>query len=73
MFGEVKNNSADSMNYVKVVYTFYDVVGHGLYTNVVVLRPAVKSSFEMILNDAQQSHQVSNYKLSVSDDKTQPC
>jgi hypothetical protein len=76
--GELKNNSTtDSMNYVKVVSTFYDntgkVVGTDFaYTNVDVLRPAEKSSFEIILNDAQQSQEVSNYKLSVSGDKTQP-
>jgi hypothetical protein len=57
--GEVKNNSpTDSMNYVKIVSTFYDntrkVVGTDFtYTNVDVLRPTEKSSFEIILNDAQ--------------------
>src|SRR5215217_4643971 len=56
--GEVKNNSPrDSMNYVKIVSTFYDntgkVVGTDfIYTNIDVLRPAEKSSFEIILNDA---------------------
>ena len=76
--GEVKNNSTtDSFNYVKIVSTFYDdtakVIGTDFtYTNVDVLRPAEKSSFEIILNDAQQSEKVSNYKLSVSADKTQP-
>ncbi|MGB8032679.1 MAG: FxLYD domain-containing protein [Nitrososphaeraceae archaeon] len=75
--GEVKNNSTtDSMNYVKVVSTFYDnagkVVGTDFtYTNVDVLGSAEKSSFEIILNDAQQSQRVSSYKLSVSGDKTQ--
>ncbi|MGB8025471.1 MAG: FxLYD domain-containing protein [Nitrososphaeraceae archaeon] len=60
--GEVKNNSTtDSMNYVKVVSTFYDnagkVVGTDFtYTNVDVLGSAEKSSFEIILNDAQQSN-----------------
>jgi hypothetical protein len=75
--GEVKNNSpADSMNYVKIVSTLYDstrkVVGTDFtYTNVDVLRPAEKSSFEIILNDVTQSQKVSSYKLSVSGDKTQ--
>jgi hypothetical protein len=75
--GEVRNNSpTDSMNYVKVVSTFYDdagkVVGTDFtYTNVDVLRPAEKSSFEIILNDVTQSQKVSSYKLSVSGDKTQ--
>ena len=75
--GEVKNNSTtDSMNYVKVVSTFYDnagkVVGTDFtYTNVDVLGSAEQSSFEIILNDAQQSQGVSSYKLSVSGDKTQ--
>ena len=41
------------------------------YTNVDVLNPAEKSSFEIILNDAAQSQKVSSYKLSVSGDKTQ--
>ena len=64
------------MNYVKVVSTFYDnagkVVGTDFtYTNVDVLGSAEKSSFEIILNDAQQSQRVSSYKLSVSGDKTQ--
>lgn len=64
------------MNYVKVVSTFYDnagkVVGTDFtYTNVDVLGSAEKSSFEIILNDAQQSQGVSSYKLSVSGDKTQ--
>jgi hypothetical protein len=74
--GEVKNNSTtDSMNYVKVVSIFYDnagkVVGTDFtYTNVDVLGPAEKSSFEIILNDAQQSQGVSSYKLSISGDKT---
>ena len=72
--GEVKSNSTtDSMNYVKVVSTFYDnagkVVGTDFtYTNVDVLGSAEKSSFEIILNDAQQSQRVSSYKLSVSGD-----
>jgi hypothetical protein len=57
---EVRNNSpTDSMNYVKIVSTFYDntgkVVGTDFtYTNVDVLRPAEKSSFEIILNDAAE-------------------
>jgi hypothetical protein len=55
--GEVKNNSpTDSMNYVKIVSTFYDnagkVVGTDFtYTNVDVLRPTERSSFEIILTD----------------------
>ena len=75
--GEVKNNSPiDSMNYVKITSTFYDdtrrVVGTDFtYTNVDVLRPAEKSSFDIILNDATQSQKVSSYKLSASGDKTQ--
>ena len=75
--GEVKNNSpADSMNYAKIVATFYDdtgkVVGTDFtYTNVDVLRPAEKSSFEITLNDAAQSQKVSSYKLSASGDKTE--
>src|ERR671923_411838 len=75
--GEVRNNSpTDSMNYVKIVSTFYDntrrVVGTDFtYTNVDVLRPAEKSSFEIILNDATQSQKVSSYKLTVSGDKTE--
>jgi hypothetical protein len=36
-----------------------------------VLRPAEKSSFDIILNDATQSQKVSSYKLSTSGDKTQ--
>jgi hypothetical protein len=45
------------MNYVKIVSTFYDnarrVIGTDFtYTNVDVLKPAEKSSFEIILNDA---------------------
>jgi hypothetical protein len=64
------------MNYVKIVSTFYDntrkVVGTDFtYTNVDILRPAEKSSFEIILNDAAQSQKVDSYKLSVSGDKTQ--
>jgi hypothetical protein len=44
------------MNYVKIVSTFYDnagkVVGTDFtYTNVDVLRPAERSSFEIILTD----------------------
>jgi hypothetical protein len=75
--GEVKNNSpTDSMNYVKIVSTFYDstrkVIGTDFtYTNVDVLRPAEKSSFEIILTDVTQSQKVSSYKLSASGDKTQ--
>jgi hypothetical protein len=75
--GEVKNNSpTDSMNYVKIISTLYDnarkVVGTDFtYTNVDVLRPAEKSSFEIILNDAAQSQKVDSYKLSASGDKTQ--
>jgi hypothetical protein len=59
--GEVKNNSpTDSMNYVKITSTFYDdtgkVVGTDFtYSNVDVLRPAEKSSFEIILTDVAQS------------------
>jgi hypothetical protein len=62
--GEVKNNSpTDSINYVKIVATFYDntgkVVGTDFtYSNIDVLRPAEKSSFEIILNDAAQSQSV---------------
>jgi hypothetical protein len=64
------------MNYVKIVSTFYDnirrVVGTDFtYTNVDLLKPAEKSSFEIILNDATQSQKVSSYKLSASGDKTQ--
>jgi hypothetical protein len=49
-----------TMNYVKLVSTFYDstgmVVGTDfIYANVDVLRPAEKSSFEIILNDVVQS------------------
>jgi hypothetical protein len=75
--GEVKNNSPiDSMNYVKIVATLYDdtgkVVGTDFtYTDVDVLRPAEKSSFEIILTDITQSQKVSSYKLSTSGDKTQ--
>jgi hypothetical protein len=64
------------MNYVKIVSTFYDntrrVVGTDFaYTNVDVLRPAGKSSFEIILNDAAQSQKVNSYKLSASAYKTE--
>ncbi len=75
--GEVKNNSPkDSMNFVKITSTFYDdagkVVGTDFtYTNVDVLRPAEKSSFELILTDAAQSQKVSSYKLSASGDNTE--
>jgi hypothetical protein len=75
--GEVKNNSPkDSMNFVKITSTFYDdagkVVGTDFtYINVDVLRPAEKSSFEIILTDATQSQKVSSYKLSVSGDNTE--
>jgi hypothetical protein len=77
VIGEVKNNSPkDSMNFVKITSTFYDdtgkVVGTDFtYTNVDVLRPAQKSSFEIILTDAAQSQKVSSYKLSASGDKTE--
>src|ERR1051326_1659483 len=73
--GEVKNTSpTDSMNYVKIVSTFYDnirrVVGTDFtYTNVDLLKPAEKSSFELILTDAAQSQKVSSYKLSAAGDK----
>jgi hypothetical protein len=40
------------------------------YTNVDVLRPAEKSSFEIILNDEDQSRKVNSYKLSTSWDVT---
>jgi hypothetical protein len=52
--GEVRNNSpTNSMNYIKIVSTFYDntrrVVGTDFtYTNVDVLRPAERSSFEIM-------------------------
>src|SRR5919202_404045 len=74
---EVRNNSPkDSMNYVKIVSTFYDNTGKVIgtdftYSNVDVLRPAEKSSFEIILNDAAQSQKVDSYKLSASGDKTE--
>jgi|SRR5215212_6658538 len=74
--GEVKNNSPrDSTNYVKIVSTFYDNTGKVIgtdftYSNVDVLRPGEKSSFEIILNDAVQSQKVDSYKLSASADKT---
>jgi hypothetical protein len=63
------------MNYVKIVSTFYDnarrVIGTDFtYTNVDVLKPAEKSSFEIILNDAAQSQKVGSCKLSASGDKT---
>jgi hypothetical protein len=75
--GEVKNNSpTDSMNNVKIVATSYDKTGKVVgtdftYTNVDVIRPAEKSPFEMILNDADQSRKIDIYKLSISGDKTQ--
>lgn len=64
------------MNYVKIVATFYDntgkVVGTDFtYSNIDVLRPAEKSSFEIILNDEVQSQKVDSYKLSASGDKTE--
>jgi hypothetical protein len=76
--GEVKNNSTiDSLNYVKIVSTFYDDKGRFVgtdfaYSNVDILRPAEKSSFKIVVTDVQQSEKISNYKLSVSADKTQP-
>jgi hypothetical protein len=75
--GEVKNNSpTDSINYVKIVATLYDnagkVVGTDFtYSNIDVLRPAEKSSFEIILTDVAQSQKVNSYKLYASEDKTQ--
>jgi hypothetical protein len=75
--GEVRNNSpTNSMNYIKIVSTFYDntrrVVGIDFtYTNVDVLRPAERSSFEIILTNAAQSQKVSSYKLFASGGKTQ--
>jgi hypothetical protein len=75
--GEVKNNSTiDSMNYVKIVSTFYDdtkkVIGTDFtYADIDVLRPSEKSSFDIILNSAAQSQKVSSYKLSTSGDKTE--
>jgi hypothetical protein len=74
--GELKNNSTDPLDFVKVVSTFYDGTGKIVgtdspYANIKVLRPGEKSSFELILDDAQQSDKVSTYKLSVSGDKTQ--
>jgi hypothetical protein len=75
--GEVKNNSPiDSMNNVKITATFYDrsekVIGTDFtYTNIDVLRPAEKSSFEIILNDADISQKIDSYKLSVSGEKTE--
>jgi len=75
--GEVKNNSTiDSMNYVKIVSTFYDdtkkVIGTDFtYADIDVLRPTEKSSFDIILNSAAQSQKVSRYKLSTSGDKTE--
>jgi hypothetical protein len=75
--GEVINNSPrDSMNFVKIISTFYDntgkVVGTDFtYSNIEVIRPGEKSSFEIILNDATQSQKVDNYKLSASGDKTE--
>jgi hypothetical protein len=74
--GELKNNSTDPLDFVKVVSTFYDdtgkIVGTDFpYANIKILRSGEKSSFALILNDAQQSDKVSTYKLSVSGDKTQ--
>jgi hypothetical protein len=75
--GEVKNNSPiDSMSNVKIVSTFYDSSGKIVdtdftYTNVDVLRPGEKASFNIILNDADQSQKIDSYKLSVSADKTE--
>jgi hypothetical protein len=73
--GEVKNNSTiDTVNNVSISSTFYDnaakiVETDFAYTYIDVLRPAEKSSFEIILNDAAQSQKVSSYKLSASGDK----
>jgi hypothetical protein len=76
--GEVKNNSTiDTVNNVKISSTFYDkargAVGTDFaYTYIDVLRPAEKSSFEIILNGAAQSQKVCSYKLSASGDKAKP-
>src|SRR5438067_6786119 len=56
--GELKNNSTDPFDFVKVVSTFYDntgkVVGTDFtYSHIKVLRPWERSSFELILSDAQ--------------------
>ena len=59
--------------YRRISYKTGKVVGTDFtYTNVDVLRPAEKSSFEIILTDLRQSQKVSSYKLSVSGDKAQP-
>jgi hypothetical protein len=75
--GEVQNNSSDPMNYVEVTSTLYDSAGKVVgteftFTNVDVLMPRGKSSFDIVLNNAQQSEKVSNYKLSVSSERTEP-
>lgn len=72
--GEVKNTSTDSMTNVKIVATFYDksrkvVDTDFTYTNIDVLRPAEKSSFEIILNDEDLSQKIDSYKLSLSAEK----
>jgi hypothetical protein len=64
------------MNHVEVISTLYDSAGKVVgteftFTNVDVLMPGGKSSFDIVLTDAQQSEKISNYKLSVSGDKTE--
>jgi hypothetical protein len=59
-----------------IVSTFYDnakkvIDADCAFSNADVLRPAEKSSFEIILNNAVQSQKVSSYKLTVSGDKTE--
>ena len=63
--GELKNNSTDPFDFVKVVSTFYDSTGKVVgtdftYSHIKVLRPWERSSFELILSDAQQSDKVNN-------------
>jgi hypothetical protein len=75
--GELKNNSTDPFDFVKVVSTFYDSTGKVVgtdftYSHIKVLRPWERSSFELILSDAQQSDKVNSYRLAVSGDKAEP-
>jgi len=69
--GEVQNNFTTSWEFVEIRATIYDASGTAVsiangFADISVLRPAERSSFEVVLENADQSSKADNYRLLVN-------
>ncbi len=72
IIGEVKNNSSNKLNYIRLTATFYNTAGTVIstdftYTRIDTLMPEQKSPFEIILLDKTNSAAVDHYVVVLSD------